>query len=483
MTQFPLIRPAGRKVTAIALAIGSLFFAGSVIVAFNHPITVLGALFLVVAAIAVVRFPIPSLILFLFMEPFHTAIFTALINRAHLAPGPLFYWKDAAIFALFARGLVERLWSDRRFLVREPGDIFLVFYVLAYIALGVASPPRSTVAPAMARYIEGPLLLLSIRFLRPSRKQLWLCAGALLAAAAVIGAAAIYEQLGPHESFLRWYGVSREQTKFNSGSSGYRAGSLLVDPLIVAFYLAAATSFAVAVSAIRTRWRAAALVSVALCTGGLLVTVTRSGYIGGGVGVVVALALAVRNPRFRVALLGLAIVLLGAVSLQNVASGRLIRPDSDAGHREALKRDVGLVEAKPFGYGLGTTDHFSLRPGADPGQLGATESIYMAKTLEGGVQGLVLYLVALFVVGMRVRSVRLRAIRAGDVGGVALAAGGIAVIVAVALSGMFLGIHELVVEVVLWSVPGIALAWPISGRAGTNEFVAGAGHHYSKSLS
>jgi hypothetical protein len=287
----------------------------------------------------------------------------------------------------------------------------------------------------------------------------------MLAAATIMGVAAVIERLGPRLDFQRWYGANPGNggTFLLTGGS-YRAGSFVYDPLILGFYLAAATPFAVALAVVRRRWRAAVFLGVAACVGGLIVTLARSAYIGGGIGALVALSMSVRNPGIRLSLVGITIVIAGTVSLSYLAAGNatLVRPDSNVAHQNALERDYKLVLARPFGYGLGTTDRNRTRAGADAGQLGATESSYMAKALEGGVQGLMLYLVALFVTAMRVRSVRLRARRAGDRAGTALAAGAIGAILAVAIAGFFLGVHELVVEVLLWGAPGLALAWPIA---------------------
>ena len=82
----------------------------------------------------------------------------------------------------------------------------------------------------------------------------------------------------------------------------------------------------------------------------------------------------------------------------------------------------------------------------------------MAKALEGGIPALLLYLLVLFVTGMRVRSTRRRALRTGDRQTAILAAGALGAMVGIGLAGLFLGIQELVVEVILWGVPGIALA-------------------------
>ena len=59
---------------------------------------------------------------------------------------------------------------------------------------------------------------------------------------------------------------------------------------------------------------------------------------------------------------------------------------------------------------------------------------------------------------MRLRAARVRALRAGDAGARALAAGAIGAMIGIVFAGIFLGVQELAVEVVLWGAPGIAVA-------------------------
>jgi O-antigen ligase/polysaccharide polymerase Wzy-like membrane protein len=353
-------------------------------------------------------------------------------------------------------------------LPRAPGDNFLLVYIVAYGILAVASPSGPTVVRALGRSIEGPLLFLTIRYLRPSRRQLWYCAAAILAAATVMGVVALIERLGPHQGLQTWYGADPPagNSSFFYGTNGYRAGSFLSSPLILAFYLAGVVPLAVAVATLRSRWRLAVLLALAATAGGLLVTLTRSGLIGGSLGTLVVLSIAVRKPRIRASILGLVVVTATAFTVASLTGGSqtLIRSSATSGHRAALQRDLLLVEARPFGYGLGTTDALQQRfqLASAPG---ATESTYMAKALEGGIPALLLYLLVLFITGMRVRSARRRAIRTGDRQTAILAAGALGAMVGIGLAGLFLGIQELVVEVILWGVPGIALASAASGAA------------------
>jgi len=451
-------------IKSLATAAGLVFLSGVIVLAVGHPLALLGVLLAAAAVVAIFRYPILALGFLFFIQPFNVAIFTALKSHAGLNAGPLVYWKDAVIVALFARALLERIVRDRRVPLGNTGDNFVLFYVLAFILFAVASPARTTVLPALGLYIEGPLLFLTIRWLRPNKDQLGFLIAAALTAALVMGGAALIEWFGPRLAFHRWYGAVPPPSgePFVLPSGGYRAGSFITDPLILGFYLAALLPFATGVVTVRSRLRWIAALTVGLCAGGLIVTITRSGYIGGGIGVLAVLALTVRNPGIRLSIVGLVVVIAGSISISYLASNNqdLVRSESNSSHREHLFQDIDLLAARPFGYGLGTTDRYRFRPKAGAGQLGATENTFLARALETGVQGLFLYLVALYALMMRLRSTRLRARARGDGEHVAIAAGAIGAIIALAVAGLFLGVQELVVEIPLWGIPGIALAWP-----------------------
>jgi hypothetical protein len=453
-----------RVVKPLAIATAAVLWSGIIVLAVRHPLPVLGGLLAVAGIIAIFRYPVLALGALLFVQPFNVAIFTAIKSHTGVGPGPLGYWKDAVILALFARAFFERLMKDRRLPIHNTGDNFVLFYVLAFTAIAVASPSRATVLPALGLYVEGPLLFLAIRWLRLNRNELRFLITAMLSAVLVIGAAALIEWFGPRLAFHRWYGFVPlpDGEPFVLPSGGYRAGSFITDPLILGFYLAAALPFATAVATIPTRWRWVPAAAAGSCAGGLIVTLTRSGYIGGAIGVLIALALTVRNPGIRLSIVGLVVVIAGSISIYYLASNNqnLVRSESNSSHRQHLSQDIELLVARPFGYGLGTTDRNRFRPNAGVGQLGAIESTFLARALESGVQGLVLYLVALYVLLMRLRSARLRARARGDGEHVALAAGAIGAIAALSLAGLFLGIQELVVEMLFWGIPGVALAWP-----------------------
>ena len=451
-----------RLVRVIGSLVGCVLFAGLLILAFSNPVPIIGLLMAAVLGVAIVRVPIVALAAVLFLQPFHSAILIALTNRAGLPIGPLQHWEDFVIAALLARAFAARFLTERKLPVDNAGDNFVLLYILAYGILALVSPSQHTVFEALVIYIEGPLLFLAIRWLRPTRRQLWACLVAILAAATIMGGAAVYERFGPHEGLLRWYGVAANQVAYSASQHPYRSASFLVDTLICAFYLAGTVSFAAAMPAARTRWRPLAFLSFAACAGGLICTVTRSGYIGAATGVVLVLLLVGRNPRIRLALVGLTILIVAVFAQHYVANGTLTRGEGDTAHKDAITRDINLVVAKPFGYGLGTTDRFRFQSGGviKTGQIGNTEDTYLARALEGGIQALMLYLMAIGILIVRLRGAWARARADRDFNRASVAAGAMGTIVAIAVAGLFLGVLERVIEILLWGMPAIALSWP-----------------------
>ncbi len=462
---------------SVAVAVLTVVLAGAAAVAIVYPFQIVMGLGLAIGVIAIIRYPIPALGFLLLAAPFHTTIEIVVAQRIGQGGAWIDYWKDAAILAIFLRALAQRFQHERRWPFRSSGDNVLIFYILAFTGIAIASPPRPSVYPALGHFIEGPLVILAIVLLRPSRKQIYFLVSMVILAATVIAGAAVFEWFGPRTDFHRWYGagIRADGQPFVVGAGVYRAGSFIYDPLVLGFYLAGAIPLALALTVPRTRWRSACAIGALVCIGGLIASLVRSGFIGGGIAVLVVLALVVRNPRIRISLIGMTLVIAGTVAAFYIAGGSetLLRAESNEIHRERVARAYGLVLERPQGYGLGTTDRNIFLHPDDPDQIGATENSYLSRALEGGVHGLALYLVALFVTILRLRVVRRRSLRAGDRMGVALAAGGIGAMVAIALCQLFLGVHELPVELLLWGPAGFALAWSSVSSDGSHGSSSG----------
>lgn len=459
-SSLPRLSLPGGAPAAAALAV---VLAGAAVAVVFYPLYVIALLLVAIAVVGIIRYPIPAIGILLFVAPFHTAIHANVASRAFQGSSWIDYWKDAAILAIFARALGQGLVTMRRWPFRAAGDNLLIFFALAFTAIAITSPRRASVYPALGLYVEGPLLLVSILLLRPSRKQILFLASMLVATATVLGGTAVIEWFGPRTDLHRWYGATVRPggQPFIVGAGVYRAGSFLYDPLVLGFFMAGAIPLALGLMVSRTVGRSAAGMALLTCIAGLIASLVRSGFIGGGVAFLVVLALVVRNPRIRLALLGMTIVVAGSIAGVYIIGGSetLLRTESNELHRQRLDRAFNLFLDRPQGYGLGRTDRFQFAYPNDPGQLGPTESTYLAHALEAGFHGFGLYLVALFATGLRLRGARRRALQRGDPTGVALASGGIGSMLAIALCGLFLGVHELPVELMLWVPAGLALAW------------------------
>jgi len=477
-----------QKATLVASAV--VVLAGIIKLAESHPAAVLGLLLAIVVAIAVVLFPVATIAALLFLVPFHTAILFALQKHLHLRASGLDYWKDGLIVAVFLRAILGQLWEERRLrLPRAPGNTLLLFYVAAYSVLALLLSPHGAAGiRGLARDVEGPLLFLAIVILRPTRKQLWLCVGAALAACTVLGATALIERFGPQARFLTWYGAQAptKDSSFYTSTGVYRAGSFFDSPLSLSFYLAGAAPFALALTALRTRLRPIVALAFAAGAGGLIVTLTRSAFVGGFLAILIAISLVVHNPRIRFSLIG--IILIAGMSVLFLSRGNetFTRTSENSAHTQALKADYLRLVARPLGYGLGTTDELASRFQPQTSAIpGTTESTIMAKALEGGLEGVLLYLIVIYATLLRLRSARNSARRAGDKAATYIAAGAMAAMIGVFFSGLFLGIQQLPVEVAMWGPAGVAIAFasgsgrigehPLDGASGREDAV-GAGY-------
>ena len=452
-----VLRNSDRPTRLLAACAGLIFVAGIVVVGNAYPAPVLLSLFLVTAAIVLVRYPFAAAVVALAVIPFHTALLDA-VNRSGRMIGSFDKWKDALIVALFVRVIVGRFIAERRLRLSIPDSILLV-YVVAYCGLALHSPNLSAGIRGLARDVEGPLLFLAIVLLRPTRRQAWIAIGAIVTAGLIVGGAAIIERLGPRERFLTWYGAKRPVPggQFYVGANGYRPGSFMDSPLTLAFYCAGIAPFTFALATIRGRWRPAVVVSFIAVLTALVMTITRSAYIGGGVALIVVILLATHNPRIRLSLIGATLLLTGGMAFAYRGSEALVRSSETPAHRSALQKDFKQLGNHPLGLGLGTTDELQRRF-VVTGATGTTESTFMAKALEGGIEGFLLWIIVLGVTLFRLRRERLRAIAAGDLTAAAVLAGAFAALIGIVLSGLFLGLQELTIEVALWGTAGAAMA-------------------------
>jgi hypothetical protein len=444
---------------ALAALVSGVALAGLAVV---QPVVAVAGLFAAVIVLLAVWRPYWLLIGFLFLVPFNVALFAALKGRADLNVGPLSNWKDVVLGLLVLRGLYEAL---RRHGLRMPSSNtirLLIVYVLVLCLFAVASDQLLPAGYGLARDVEGPLLLLAIVALRPPRRVLLACLVAILAAALLMSVTAVIERV-PRESLLTWYGAPTPDvnSSFYAGAnrSGYRSSSFFDSPLVLGFYLSAALPLALAMAiALRRRARVIGIVVAGFAVAALGLTLTRTAYIGAALGTLTVLALALRG-RSRPVLVSLVMIVVCSVLLNTLATGTdvLTRSQENHAHVGALFDDLNTIAARPFGYGIGTTDAVRFRFGGPPEITHASESNYLAKGIEGGVIGLTLYLLLLFVLGMRLRTARLAALRLRENAAAAIAAGALGALIGVSAAGLFLGVQELAVETVVWTGAAVAL--------------------------
>jgi hypothetical protein len=460
----PPFEPLGASLAAL-LALIALVAAGIAAGAVVSPVHVLGGLAIATLAFAAWRYPGIALVALVLLLPFNVAIFTALVKQGGAHVGRLGDWKDGLIVLLFVRGVVARWQRDRT--LRLPGGAlnrFLIAYILFYCLIGAASPHLGPVPYALSRIIEGPLLFLAIVALRPSRQTVAACLYALLAAACIVGLAALYERLGPHQGFVMWFGSARPgpNSSFFPGGGGYRSGSFLDSPLILAFYLAVAAPVSLGVVfAFRQRraLRVLAVLATAACVAGIIAAETRSGYLGGGFGILLVLLFGLHNNAVRAALIGIFVIVVAVAVIQNQHSSALTRPGEDTSKRHALEHDFNVIASNPLGLGLGSIDAVGQRFGISARGATASESELLARGIEGGVAALLLYPASLLLLILYLVNLRRRAGAAGDSVTVGLAAGAAGAAAAVLTAGLFLGIDELVIEVGVWGPAALAVAW------------------------
>jgi hypothetical protein len=426
------------------------------------PLPALAAATAIALLITIVWRPGVALVILFALVPFNLALFAVLVGRLGISTGPLSNWKDALLAAVVLRALLEAVRQRGLGLPRPAMDRFLIGYVLASCVLASISPNAVPAAYGLARLVEGPLLFLAIVALRPSRQTIMACLYAMVAAATILSIAALIER-GPHENFITWYGAPRPtfDSSFYTGANGtgYRSGSFLYSPLLLAFYLAGVIPLTIALAVAKRRWRRLALIAaVAVAVAAMIFTFTRSGYIGLAIAAMVVMAMTIRHRLVRVAL----VCTVGIASMSvllTVATGvnsTLTRSGENIGHIGSPLDDLALIAQQPLGYGLGSKDAVSYRFGLTEISH-ASENNYLARGVEGGIAGLLLYLVLLYVLLIRLRREWSAARRRGDERSATLLAGALGALLGIGTAGLFLGIQELLTEEVIWGSAALAI--------------------------
>lgn len=472
-------RPADRR-----LVVGAAVVAGGVLAAvlgLTWPVPVFGAMLAVLLVVGLVRWPFAVLAAAFALIPFHFAFYEALTQRMHSNVGQLTLWKDVMIGGLLLRGLVHRWRNGGLRVSRSMADNYLVLYILVLGFLAIASPRLVPAGYAYALDIEGPLLLLAVLLLEPSRRALNACILAIVGVTVVMSGAALIEQ-GLGASFPRWWGFQPSSEVFYSDplhQTGYRSGSFFGDSLELGFYLCGATALTIGAAMMFRGWARAVLSAVAvLAAAGVVVTFTRSAYAGAGVAAIIMLLLGIRNPATRLSVVGLFVVVTAGSAVLWAQSGdnRLTHSADASVHFDLIRDDFDVISSYPLGYGIGSTDTVARRFGSgfqsqtvtlnnESADIGpSAESVFLGRAVEGGVVGFLGYIAALFITGMRLRSLRRAALRHGDGRGALIAAAALAGLIGISVAGVFLPVRGLSIQILMWGVCGIAIAYQ-SGRA------------------
>jgi len=420
---------------------------------------------------ASLRFPGAVLALLLVLLPLHILGLVAFshgllpVARGGGPPLRVIYATDAALLSALA--LVAIVAGRRSLLGQRHRRLrrFLVVYLLLAAIMGVTSPTTEAAGWGFMLMAAGPVILLAVLAVGPSRRVVRLAiAGFLVTAGAVAAVGLVEQHLGA--TLPAWLGVGTPDLDgafYAAHGTGYRSGSALGSPLWLGFYLAAAVPLAIGVACAVRRWGRLTVAALALVVvAALTVTGTRAGYAGAAAGGVLAALLATRSRMGR-ALVAAAVVTTGAaivaVGYANHVQQVVHSGADNAAHLATVKSDLDLIAQHPLGYGLGVTDVIgqSFDTTSLPQGL-ATEDVYLSRGLQGGVPGMVLYLLSLMVLSVALLDAWADCRRAGDLEAAGLAAAALGVLLAASVAGLFLGIEDLAYLVLVWGSAGLALA-------------------------
>jgi hypothetical protein len=450
-------RPAYRIIAIPVLIVISVLLAQQIQ---SQPALMLGAIGAAFGLALVIWRPYWALIALLALNPFNLMLATAVAGVSHYPLGVASNWKDALLVALVLRGVAGQLHEGGLRIPSSLGDRFLIVFVAMHVCYLALAPDFQAGVYSLARHIEGPLLFLAIIALKPPRPVIRACVVAVLLPALVMSVGAIVERV-PGPRFVTFWGgyvPGPASSSYAGDGRFYRSGSFFGTPLLLGFFLAAAAPFSVALlRAHRKGLRRLALATALTGIVALALTVTRTAYIGGGLGLLVAATTGLRRGWRFIALWTAVVVSAGVILSYAAGNPLLTKPDEGNAHLTSLQFDIQRISDRPLlGFGLGTTDAVRYRFGSYQ-LIGASESNYMAQALELGIPGLLLYLGSLISLGWRLRNAR-RELTERDPEGALFAAGALAALVGVAGAGLFLGLVELPVEAFVWGSGALAIS-------------------------
>src|SRR2546421_7481449 len=244
-----------------------------------------------------------------------------------------FWLLDGALLAGIVTGAAVRACHLRARRPVTPVVVAAVAFIGVALAAALRSPDARAAGFGLMLTICGPVVLLVVWSVGPSRRIAWASVLAMIAAACGLAGVALAEQRVT--SVVRtWLEYARPgPPSFTGGYPTWRSGSLFAGSLEYAFYSAALLPVAVATLVASRRWlRWAAVLVVLMVTTGLVITFTRSALLGGAIGLAVVLALTARSRGM--ALGGLAVG-AAAVTVLILADARGVGPLGHGGSDEA----------------------------------------------------------------------------------------------------------------------------------------------------
>jgi hypothetical protein len=468
----------------------------------NHLQTLAGGLIVVLIVAAAAQSPARSLIVLLALLPFQTIILAALFRLgvpAAIVRG-LGGWKEALGLGVFLAGARAFLSSDEHLDTLDKLAIGYLIAVAAYLVLPQIFVHRPTGAPGIPFNVRAlafradaafVLLFLGARHAPMGADVRRRLVRVLILTGLLIAAITVFEFLFSSAwnrflvetvhvpdykaQILHVFSADPKDLRYHSNLAGrdiVRAGSVLLSPLTLGFYLIVPLALAMESITRRSGPRATlAYLTVVLGGAALLFTVTRSAIVAA---LVAALALLRPTPgrtraaRVRFALilsagLFLFLPLASATGLTARASSTFQGDESSTtDHIKSFQHGIATLVSHPLGNGLGTA------PGIGDRFNGlnkvTSENAYIQVGNEIGIQTLILFVVLLIALRRRLRRV------AGEDPDI-LSGATAAIALGLLVGGLFLHIWlDVSLAWTFWGLAGVVLG--VADRSGEEAATA-----------
>lgn len=417
----------------------------------------------------IVKKPIASTIILLFLFPFHSLLFKVLEVQTGLPGGVLgllSMWKEYVLIVLVIRSaMVGNLRSITLLdlaIVGFLGFSFVYIFVSGSLAMG-AYGFRSMLEPFLF-YFLARMLPMQQRALGKLLK--WLFIGAM-----IISVFGLIQAHVLGEPFLWKYKtmsgiLSSSHTAWIGGDIVVRASSTFTSPNSLGMYLSILLLIGLGVVSYSRMGLLTIFAAASVLVGGLLITLSRSSWLAFATGFMALFALRYKvKSAIVIGVSALTLVMIPALIWlqipQRIVDTLKLDDPSAAGKLPSILNGLAFVAEHPFGIGLGMAGPRSLRFLEE--MQAHSENYYVLMAMEIGVIGLALYLLLLGVALFQLNESLLHA-RTGLFRGVAL--GSMMALIGASLGVMFIpSLQELAVSTLLWFFVGVGVR---GGLAPTN---------------